>query len=536
MDRIFYKTSASDRHSKSPVYVFDTSFLPSSNDINYDELILTLMTILPSEKYTLIMFCSGLNKISWIWGVKFLKKFLIEESNLQNLDKVYTVHEGWFIKTLTGLLANYQLTRKNLTLTRKLLENFNLNNDEFKLVGSGSGGLIVNCASLFDLDQLVDIDNIKISLNVYKHDYQLDGFRSLNTAATPLAWQVPSESLKYHLYQTYNIIDTYGARVELIFQRPGNKLSSEIFVDCIKRDQIIWINDWNLYCIATSFKKIVAKLPPLLPIELITLPIKDSTLEQNFADILNHLSYDFRVVLVSIFKLLHKLVNNQHITRLTSKSLAKIFVTTLSHQSYSKANESNLIVVNSFIKKVIENFGQFGKSLTAVEMSDIFSECREENSYIDYDMTVDSDGDTDEPISEAGGDVNLSPKKVLGSNEHVLNTMTSFASISTIGSTFSKDVFLSPTKTQSPIKSSLGSPVKAAADIDASISVQYPPQRYRFNTPAHSKEVNVVSQFIQSQVSSASPKKRPVIRGVKVGELAKLYEERAQGLELLKSL
>lgn len=504
------------------------------------------MTFLPSEKYSLVMFCGGLNKISWIWGVKFLKKFLLDESNLDNLNKVITVHEGWFIKTLTGLLSNYHLTRKNLNLTRKLLENFKLG-EQFELRNES---LLQSCYNLHELNHILNLKKIKISLNVLKQEYQLDGNKYL--VFNSESRMHPLNNRKHHMLQIFNIINSYGHQVELIFHKPGNRLSSEIFVDCITKDQMIWINDWNIYCIATSFKRLVNDLPTLIPVSKIHLPLKDDTIEYNFSSLLSSHPEDLQIILVSLFNLFHKLVSHSHITKLTSKILAKTFVQALSHEVYSKSNE-NLIIVHSFIKKVIDNWENFSSNLKSVQMEDIFSvkETRiEEHSYIDYDMTVDSDSDLDQDTEVEIGvelEFELSPKKILASNDTALNT---FASNSSIGSvktlnmltsipnfnTPATDVHslrsvashatfdgLSPQK-GSPIRRSLQSP-------ERNILVQYPPQKYHFSKPS-ALQISVESQ----QLPPPNPKFKPVIRGVKVLKLAKLYEERAQGLELLRSL
>lgn len=74
MDRIFYKSDLRDPTTNYPIYIFDTSYLPSPDIINYNEFLITLMSYLPIKPYVLIMFSCGLNKISWIWGHKLYKK------------------------------------------------------------------------------------------------------------------------------------------------------------------------------------------------------------------------------------------------------------------------------------------------------------------------------------------------------------------------------------------------------------------------------------------------------------------------------
>lgn len=105
MERIFYKSDSLDPHTDLPIFIFDTSYLPSTDLINYDAFIPTMMKYLPLEPYALVMFNCGLNKILWVWGIKFLKEFLDNEKydNLSNLIKIYTVHDSWFVKSITQI-------------------------------------------------------------------------------------------------------------------------------------------------------------------------------------------------------------------------------------------------------------------------------------------------------------------------------------------------------------------------------------------------------------------------------------------------
>lgn len=541
MDRIFYRTEAYD-HGR-PVYIFDTSFLPSPDIINYDELIITLMSLAPKENYSLIMFCSGLNRISWIWGVKFLKKFLIDETNLHNIHRIISVHEGWFIKSLTSILKNYHLTKQNFNILNKLLENFKL--DGIQSIHGFGDSNIINCNSLSQLNQLFDITKLKISLNIYKVDYQL------NNPPIPISPDMNNEVINYHIYQIFNILNTNGDKIELLFHKPGSKIGSEILLDCIKRDQLIFVNDWNLHCIATTFKKLLSELPvTFIPINLIHLPLSDDTIEANFMELIHNLSSDNSIILINLFNLLEMLINNGQVTKLNSKILSKIFINCLSHQVYLKTNEPNLIIVNNFIKKIIENWASFDNSMKAIDMSEIFnSTYTEENSYIDYDLTIDSDFDDETCHSEQvqhdlqtyeyEQDISLSPKKVLTSNNNVLNSMKSINSISSMNSVSSIDS-ISTLTPQSPMKSPMKSPIKPPKSLEppqsSNISVQFPPQKYKFSSTRNLREVKVDNQLSRAQSTTSLNYKKPVIRGIKVSELARLYEERAQGLELLKSL
>lgn len=579
MDRIFYKSSIVDEPKKVPVYIFDTSFLPSPEIINYDEFILTLMKLLPNEPYTLIMFGGGLNKISWIWGLKFIKKFLIDDANLNNLNKILMVHESWFIKTLTSILNNYNLTKKNLSFLNKMIENFTMdNNMNLEKFGSFDNGLVINCKDLFELNQYFDITKLKISLNVYKHDYSLNNcdnlkdFKNLNFNINKFNPVKVNEIFKYHFYQIFDIIYIFGDKVELIFHKPGNKISSEIFVSCIKRDQLLWINDWDLYCIATSFKKLVVELPVLLPIKSIHLPVTDKSLIKNFREILKSLNKDLSLVLVKIFELFNKLISNPK-TKLTSQILAKNFVSVLTHETFLKSNEPNLIIGINFIKKVIDTWDQL--DITSKDHlkwinneNEIVHENENDNPFYE---TSDKENKENFPIETSNNYIDYdlveeSPKKALHKNDVILNShdyspkktspmktspvksvphLPSITNFQTVNSPVLQPIRshpklntnVSPLKPSTKLSPTENSPTKllftksSPKPSPTKISVQYPPQKYSFEHKRSDsrKESNI-------NVTQQNTNFKPVIRGIKVGELAKLYEERAQGLELLRSL
>lgn len=83
----------------------------------------------------------------------------------------------------------------------------------------------------------------------------------------------------------------------------------------------------------------------------------------------------------------------------------------------------------------------------------------------------------------------------------------------------------------SPQKSSPHRNNSKLTDV-SNILGQYPPQKYKFSRPE--KPVNMPVTL--EPAAPLSPVKKTVIRGRKVGELAKLFEERAQGLEVLQSM
>lgn len=360
MDRIFYKSDEVDAYTGHPIYVFDTSYLPSTAEIDYDLFIPTMTKSLPRQPYVLVMFSCGLNKINWIWGVKFLKAFLSPDhenrDNVKNLTKVISVHESWFVKSISQILTNISFSRQTLARLSLLFDS-----------KSSRNNILTSCDSLSELSYYVDITKLKISLNIYKHDAnstlspKIDFECPINKIITAdTRFSRHSDPVFYHhFYQIFRIVDTYGPNVELVFHRPGNRLSTEILVLCITRNQLIWINDWDLNCIASCFKKLLLDVSgPLIPVNKITLPMNDLL---NFTlEVLNIMMIDEETneLIFQIMDLCHRIVENSAVTNHTCLSVSKSMCHALTHELLSTQNRDRITVGTRFIKNVITHWRQ----------------------------------------------------------------------------------------------------------------------------------------------------------------------------------
>lgn len=656
MERIFYKSDNEDAYTGLPIYIFDTSYLPSPESISYDEFIPTLMRVLPKRNYVLVMFSCGLNKISWIWGIKFLKTFLSSDSqvdNLNNLVKIITVHDSWFVKSITQILTNYNITKKNLSSLNKIFDNFtniNINNIGDSILQAGSNSLhpqnlVINCSTLSDLTNYIDIRRLKLSLNIYKHDLLLEPsitfkfpIENIITPTTKINQQT-NPVFFHHFYQIFNIINLFGEKVELVFHKPGNKANTDILYKCVLRNQLIWINDWDLYCISTTLKKIFMELPkPLLPSSEIDLPIKDdweSTI-QSFDKIINNYNksdLNYGMVLYQLLDLCYRIISKSSTTKHNSLSVAKCLSYCLSQELILLQNKNNVLIVTRLVKNFIEYWPKiqplYCNRFQSIDQ--IINGERNTNNILDdsydlsYDITIE---ESEESEQDDDYKFNFSNLNILNSlsnksqNNYNNNTNNLFNNTNNnANSKFHQDAKLI-TPISSPIgkktpptpksissllstsssNSSINSHIVTANQennvsnnqisfnkksssssnsnnnsnhsrklSDVSNHFQFPPQKYKFDKPTKqtlSSELinsNIISTSIstptlrtQSSASSlAKPVmnnqpsrsnftshssnssinvKKPVIRGRKVSELAKLYEERCKGLELLKGM
>ncbi|RLV93003.1 Protein ECM25 [Spathaspora sp. JA1] len=523
MDRIFYRTSVRDPITNYPLYIFDTSYLPSPELINYDELIITLMNNIPTQPYVLIMFNCGLNKISWMWGIKFLTTFLdVDDYNLNNVVKIFTVHDSWFIKSLTEVVSNFNSTRKNITQFKKLLDMFDISSG-----GNNTTTEIVKCPGLAKLSHYLDITKLKISLNVYLHDLQIypQGIE-LAMRYTPIVnplIRLDKTSLFYHhLYQMFNIISTNGHQFELILLKPGNKAQSSILYDCIVRNHVIWINDFNLYCIANVFKKLLSQLPfALISVDDIPLPVKDDLgySRSTLSSIITKLrkqeeTYNYDQLLLQIFVMGDKLIENNQITKHTAITLSNCLGHCISHELITN-NINNLQIVKRFIKNILRNWHDIQdeyKILTiaeSIETTDISEPL--------YHSSTDTLITTPE-ISKV--EIQYPPQKYKFIKEPTESGVQRTESCSR-------------QQTQQPTESDIQS---------THASTEQPTEPTQICTKQQT--VTTKQQTPPTKQPTPPSKKtppphiryKPVIRGRKVEQLTKLYEERSKGLEILNMM
>lgn len=482
MDRIFFKTEITDAYTGYPVYVFDTLYLPDPEVIDYDQFIPTLMATVPAQKYIVVMFLCGLNKILWLYGVKFMKAFLDPlGTNLDRLHKIIAVHELWFVRLISQILTNFLLSKKHFLVLG--LPNLRL-------------GLLTLCNLLEELSGYVDLTRLKISLNVYKHDAELTMLPNLRLQSPQPHIDTSSFGLPifhHHFYQIFHIVALYGPRAEALFLRPGNRLSTEILYHCVLRNQLIWINDWDLHCIGLCFKRLLAEVPrPLISVPEITLPMSDdlnytATVFRSFMA----QPHDFAQVLYQLLDLCHKMIENHQTTHHSPLLLAKSFANALTHESTSKKSQDTLSIAVRFVKNVLAHWPALSPAYSAKfrSISDVASGKPDhpDDSYnLSHDITIDEDDSNSVSVN----------------TQNILDSDTALA------------------KPPLPRKAN-----KSLSDV-SNILLQWPPQKYRFEKKSVPKPIT----------PPLPPRRaRTVVRGRKVGELTKLFEARSQAIELLET-
>lgn len=377
IDRCYYRTSTFDPETSLPLYVLDTTFLPSSlfNSIDLDsqpklqEFVNNIIDKIPTENHGLVLFTNGFYKSSNsiindknnknnntnstsnnnsisdlklpINIIKILK--LIPTDKKKFLIKIYIVHSTWLLKSIVELF------------------------NKFYSLNSSSHPTIINCDNLTTLSHYIDITKIPISL----HTYLIDKIQYKNNKIILNRHLIPIYGRPLTIYslhnsllssnnnllplnqfaRIFNNLIAYLSNKNLDIQLSSNdwltiircsalsnetKISIDILSDCLKRDQLIVLSDYSFlehYMIIVKFiLKLSNSKNPLIPLEILISFNNSNKNEIDFNDI-NQVNNILNKVL--IFR--HPLIDLNY----SSLSSSKI-------SSDSKSNQLNENEIDSY--------------------------------------------------------------------------------------------------------------------------------------------------------------------------------------------
>ncbi|CCK69326.1 Ecm25p KNAG_0C02150 [Huiozyma naganishii CBS 8797] len=360
---IFFKSYSIDPNSGHSIYVFDSTYLPDPESIGndkqlydflIDKLMDTLISKLPASPFSLVVFSSGFSekKISWVYGVKMFAK--IPREMKYYLQKTYIVHESFFIRTVYQVLSNAMsikfLTKLNNYNTEiSPLEEDSMENSSFSMV---------HIPDLTTLSHLIDITRLRISLNVYLHDYQINEYIDVPQDYFTRLPQISIKKYRQLIFdKIFKKLQNQAIEISLIFQKPGSYKKVNIFLEAMERNNYIDLSQWDIYSLASVFLNFLkTKAKTLVPIDLIRLPIDDTVdyTFQTFVEITNFNGYfDLFSTIIPLFI---SIIDNSEVTKHNSKSLSKALAPALCKEKLSLNNSARLAVGTRFIKNLLEHF------------------------------------------------------------------------------------------------------------------------------------------------------------------------------------
>ncbi|AAS54002.1 AFR631Cp [Eremothecium gossypii ATCC 10895] len=346
VNNIIFESYSVDPATGHPIYAFDSTYLPSAAEINdstvyevlLDRLMDNLINRLPSKPFSLVVFSSGFtaNGINWVDGIRMYAR--LPRQNKNYLQKMYIVHESFFIRTVYQVLKNVM-------------------NIKF-LNGGNSKDTLVHVSNLSELAEHIDITRLRISLNVYLYDYEIN-----DTIKIPDWFKSSKGELSRKEYRQL-IFDKIFKRLTLeapqhplVFQKPGSYKKINILLDVIERNNYIDLSQWDIYSIASVFLHFIkSKSKPLFPIDLLPLPIDDSfeyTYNTFFAMMAYNGYYD---LVAAIFPFLHTLLENTKVTNHTYMTLSKCLTSAMCKEKVSMKSGDRLAVGTRFIRNLLIHF------------------------------------------------------------------------------------------------------------------------------------------------------------------------------------
>ncbi|KAG0673497.1 hypothetical protein C6P40_003798, partial [Pichia californica] len=315
IDRCYYNSTTFDPETNLPLYVLDSTFIPSSIFTSTDlidsqpklqSFINKIIDKIPEENHSLVLFTNGFYKSSFkesndnttntntntndnnsisdlklpINIIKILK--LIPSEKKKYLLKIYIVHSTWLLKSIVELF------------------------NKFYSLNSSIHPIIINCNNLSNLSHYIDITKIPISLHTYLIDkiYYKNKQILINRHLTPIYGRpLTIYSLHNSLLNSndnllplnqfsriFNNLIAYLSNKNLDIQLSSNdwktiikcsalsnetKISIDILSDCLKRDQLIILSDYSFLEHYMIFVKFILKLSnsknSLIPLEILLL-------------------------------------------------------------------------------------------------------------------------------------------------------------------------------------------------------------------------------------------------------------------------
>ncbi|CEP64398.1 Ecm25p LALA0_S11e03202g [Lachancea lanzarotensis] len=356
LDNIFFKTYAVDHAYQCPIYVFDSTYLPSTEQIDdreiydllIDETMNKLATQLPETPFSLVVFSSGFSqkKISWIYGVKMYSK--ISKNTRAKLRQLWVVHESLFVYAVHQVLTNA------------------LNINPFKLKQSSTDNVMIHhVPNLAGLKDLVDISRLRISLGVYLYDFQLT-----ETTNIPHTKQGSNTAMANRQYRQlifdkiFKRLRIEAPRYQLVFQRPGSYQKVNILLGVIARNNYVDLSHWDVYSLGTVFLNFIkGKSKPIFPIDLIPLPIDDSV-EYTYNTFVSMMMYNEYYELTSyVFELFLTLLDNSATTLHDYKSLSKCLTPTLCQEKVSIKSSDRLAIGYRYTNNILLHFRELKKRI-----------------------------------------------------------------------------------------------------------------------------------------------------------------------------
>ncbi|KAK9446420.1 uncharacterized protein V1518DRAFT_378829 [Limtongia smithiae] len=305
VEKILYPAGIDDPVTGTPLYVLNSTALPSAKVVSYSLLLPHLLDVIAGVDYSIVFFAGGAPyRPSWAWMIHTYS--VLDRDVRKRLKRLYIVHENWWVRTIMEMVA-----------------------------GSVSGKFrkkAVHVPNISVLATFLDIRFIQIPLAVYMHDRRLEPRIQFESPFPPIFGRdLPSKNVVPRFWrQCIHHLAVEGIYTEGIFRVSPRMEHLEILREAFDRCQIVDLADYSPHVSASILKLFLRCLP--------TAPLPHGLLEQ-FPDFSPTKEYTVRVVnelarqtlelLALLVPLLRAVAKNEQNTRMTIVNLARAITPSL---------------------------------------------------------------------------------------------------------------------------------------------------------------------------------------------------------------
>ncbi|KAK9468225.1 hypothetical protein V1512DRAFT_204260 [Lipomyces arxii] len=303
VNRILYSTTVQDPVSLTPVFVLNSTALPSPTAVDYNLLLPRMLSVLHhAGEYTIVFFAGGgLHRPSWPWMIHTYST--LNRDLRKNLKRLYIVHENWWVRTIMEMVA-----------------------------GAVSGKFRKKAVHITDLSALgnrLNISALSIPLAVYDHNRKLEPF--INFPQEPVfGHDLTNSTLPSFWTSCTTYLAVEAVYTEGIFRISPRLQHLQILRECFDRDQTLDLSEYGPHVVAASLKLFLRLLPtPPLPYSLMEQFPDFTTTPEDTIKIANSLSPQTVTMFNSFVPLLRSIAANEPTTRMSIKNLARCITPSL---------------------------------------------------------------------------------------------------------------------------------------------------------------------------------------------------------------
>ncbi|KAK9378377.1 uncharacterized protein V2V93DRAFT_376057 [Kockiozyma suomiensis] len=246
VDRILYPTAVEDPVTNTPLFILNSTALPSPRDVSYNLLLPHLLDVVAGLDYSIVFFAGGaVHRPTWAWMIHTYSS--LDRDIRKRLKRLYIVHENWWVRTIMEMVA-----------------------------GAVSGKFrkkAVHIQNLSVLAQHLDIRFLSIPLAVYVHDRKLEPAIEFDSPHGALFEQdLPSgDVVPLFWRECIAHLAVEGLYTEGVFRVSPRAEDLGILREAFDRCQLVNLHDYSPHVVASSLKLFLRLLPTApLPFEIMS--------------------------------------------------------------------------------------------------------------------------------------------------------------------------------------------------------------------------------------------------------------------------